>query len=154
MAAALPPAPWSAIGDRDELADSFKGWDPRVTGLLETVESCFWWACSGELVRSQTPVDLGLWSFDLAGRCRPFHAAHPMLPHLGLGANQAIEDGTALAVMLEGLTTNDSINAASSPSPRHPSTYKLRLMHVKNPATRFHGAGFFDEASCTCQSLA
>jgi salicylate hydroxylase len=29
-------------------------------------------------------------------------AAHPMLPHLGQGANQAIEDGVALAVFLEG----------------------------------------------------
>jgi len=28
-------------------------------------------------------------------------AAHAMLPHLGQGANQAIEDGVALAVLLE-----------------------------------------------------
>lgn len=29
-------------------------------------------------------------------------AAHAMLPHLGQGANQAIEDGVALAALLEG----------------------------------------------------
>jgi salicylate hydroxylase len=29
-------------------------------------------------------------------------AAHAMLPHLGQGANQSIEDGFALAVFLEG----------------------------------------------------
>ena len=29
-------------------------------------------------------------------------AAHAMLPHLGQGANQAIEDGVALSVLLEG----------------------------------------------------
>ena len=29
-------------------------------------------------------------------------AAHPMLPHLGQGANQAMEDGVALGVLLEG----------------------------------------------------
>jgi salicylate hydroxylase len=29
-------------------------------------------------------------------------AAHPMLPHLGQGANQAIEDGMALATILSG----------------------------------------------------
>ena len=29
-------------------------------------------------------------------------AAHAMLPHLGQGANQAIEDGVASAVLLEG----------------------------------------------------
>jgi len=32
-----------------------------------------------------------------------------MLPHLGQGANQGIEDGTALAVLLQGLTANDLI---------------------------------------------
>jgi salicylate hydroxylase len=30
-----------------------------------------------------------------------------MLPHLGQGANQAIEDGVALAVLLEGTTSAD-----------------------------------------------
>ena len=34
---------WSAVGNRDEFAASFAGWDPRVTGLLDKVESCFWW---------------------------------------------------------------------------------------------------------------
>ena len=34
---------WSAIGDCDELAASFEGWDPRVVGLLEKVDTCFWW---------------------------------------------------------------------------------------------------------------
>ena len=29
-------------------------------------------------------------------------AAHPMLPHLGQGANQSIEDGMALATILAG----------------------------------------------------
>jgi salicylate hydroxylase len=34
---------WSATGDRDELAASFEGWDARVVGFLEKVETCFWW---------------------------------------------------------------------------------------------------------------
>ncbi|HTV30797.1 MAG TPA: FAD-dependent monooxygenase, partial [Xanthobacteraceae bacterium] len=34
---------WSAAGDRDELAASFAGWDPRVVELLAKVETCFWW---------------------------------------------------------------------------------------------------------------
>ncbi|MBM3608256.1 MAG: FAD-binding protein, partial [Alphaproteobacteria bacterium] len=34
---------WSAIGDRDELAASFAGWDPEIEKLLNRVESCFWW---------------------------------------------------------------------------------------------------------------
>ena len=45
----------------------------------------------------------------IASRCRPGprdrltllgDAAHPMLPHLGQGANQSIEDGMALATIL------------------------------------------------------
>jgi salicylate hydroxylase len=33
---------WSAIGDRDELAASFEGWDRPVVELLDKVETCFW----------------------------------------------------------------------------------------------------------------
>lgn len=89
---------WSAVGDRDELARSFAGWDPEITKLLDKVETCFWWGlydraplanwCNGRLT--------------LLG-----DAAHPMLPHLGQGANQAIEDGVALAVLLSGRSSAD-----------------------------------------------
>jgi salicylate hydroxylase len=91
---------WSAVGDRDELAASFAGWDPRVTELLSQVETCFWWGLYDRKPLSQ-------W---VNGRLALLgDAAHPMLPHLGQGANQGIEDGTALAVMLQGLTANDPI---------------------------------------------
>ena len=85
---------WSAVGDRDELAAAFAGWDPRVVDLLAQVESCFWWG-----LYDRAP--LGAWvnrRVVLLG-----DAAHPMLPHLGQGANQAMEDGVALAVFLEGV---------------------------------------------------
>jgi salicylate hydroxylase len=84
---------WSAVGDRDEFAAFFDGWDPRVVGLLEKVETCFWWG-----LYDRRP--LNSWT---SGRLVLLgDAAHAMLPHLGQGANQAIEDGVALAVLLEG----------------------------------------------------
>lgn len=83
---------WSAPGDRDELAASFQGWDPRVVALLEKIETCFWWG-----LYDRRP--LARWT---NGRLALLgDAAHPMLPHLGQGANQAIEDGVALAVLLQ-----------------------------------------------------
>ena len=41
----------------------------------------------------------------------PMTTAHAMLPHLGQGANQAIEDGVALAVFLEGQTSGEIVDA-------------------------------------------
>jgi salicylate hydroxylase len=84
---------WSAIGDRDELAASFEGWDRPVVELLDKVETCFWWG-----LYDRRP--LTTWT---KGRLLLLgDAAHAMLPHLGQGANQGIEDGVALAVFLEG----------------------------------------------------
>ena len=84
---------WSARGDVEELMTSFDGWDVQIVQLLETVETCYWWG-----LYDRRP--LASWT---SGRLVLLgDAAHAMLPHLGQGANQAIEDGVALAVLLEG----------------------------------------------------
>jgi salicylate hydroxylase len=82
---------WSAPGDPDELRQEFAGWDPRVSLVLNQVQRTFKWALYD---REPLPV----WTKErltLLG-----DAAHPMLPHLGQGANQSIEDGMALATIL------------------------------------------------------
>jgi salicylate hydroxylase len=93
---------WSAPGDPDALRAEFAGWDPRIEALLKRVEMTFRWALYD---REPLPV----WT---RGRLTLLgDAAHPMLPHLGQGANQSIEDGMALATIL-GRASRDTIPAA------------------------------------------
>jgi salicylate hydroxylase len=82
---------WSAPGDPEVLRREFEGWDPRIGKVLKEVDKTFRWALYD---REPLPT----WS---KGRLTLLgDAAHPMLPHLGQGANQAIEDGMALAIIL------------------------------------------------------
>src|SRR5262249_36764457 len=83
---------WTAPGDPDTLRAEFAGWDAKIEALLKEVKATFRWALYD---RDPLPT----WTRDrltLLG-----DAAHPMLPHLGQGANQSIEDGMALATILK-----------------------------------------------------
>jgi salicylate hydroxylase len=87
---------WSAPGNPDTLRAEFEGWDPRIGQVLAQVDHCFRWALYD---REPLPT----WS---KGRLTLLgDAAHPMLPHLGQGANQSIEDGMALATILSETDT-------------------------------------------------
>jgi salicylate hydroxylase len=82
---------WSSPGDPDVLRREFAGWDPRIETLLQQVQMTFRWALyDREPLPNWTRGRLTLLG----------DAAHPMLPHLGQGANQSIEDGMALAMIL------------------------------------------------------
>jgi salicylate hydroxylase len=82
---------WSAPGNPDVLRAEFEGWDPRIESVLDQVDTTFRWALyDREPLLTWTKGRLTLLG----------DAAHPMLPHLGQGANQSIEDGMALAVIL------------------------------------------------------
>ena len=82
---------WSAPGDPEVLRREFAGWDPRIADLLRHVQTTFRWALyDREPLPTWTNGRLALLG----------DAAHPMLPHLGQGANQSIEDGMALATIL------------------------------------------------------
>jgi salicylate hydroxylase len=93
---------WSSPGDPATLAREFAGWDPRIEELISKVETTFWWG-----LYDREP--LTRWT---NGRIALLgDAAHPMLPHLGQGANQAIEDGVALAVLLAGVERREAPRA-------------------------------------------
>jgi salicylate hydroxylase len=82
---------WSAPGDPDRLRAEFAGWDGCIERLLAHVKTTFRWALYD---REPLPTWINA-RLALLG-----DAAHPMLPHLGQGANQSIEDGIALASLL------------------------------------------------------
>jgi salicylate hydroxylase len=91
---------WSSAGDPRVLRAAFASWDPRVTYLLDRIERCYWWG-----LYDREPFEP--WSH---GRVTLLgDAAHPMLPHLGQGANQSIEDGAALATLLHGRSGADAM---------------------------------------------
>lgn len=87
---------WSALGDLGALANTYRGWDDRVGQTIAALDETYVWG-----IYDRPP--LARWTVGhttLLG-----DAAHPMVPHLGQGAGQAIEDGYTLGVLLEGATT-------------------------------------------------
>jgi len=86
---------WSASGDPAALAAYFDGWDPVIGRVIAAISgpggSGFQWGMYDRM-------PLPRWS---SGRLTLLgDAAHPMLPHLGQGVNQALEDAMALATLL------------------------------------------------------
>src|SRR5690606_11963545 len=85
---------WTAPGDPAKLAEEFRGWDPVVERLTSRVTETFQWG-----LFDRAPLDT--W---VNGRVALLgDAAHAMLPHLGQGGAQTIEDAFALAAALEGV---------------------------------------------------
>jgi salicylate hydroxylase len=79
---------WSARGAREEALAQFEGWHDQVRALIAGTESIFKWA-----VFDRPPLET--WT---RGRVTLLgDAAHPMVPFLGQGASQSIEDGLVLA---------------------------------------------------------
>ena len=82
---------WSRPADPGDLAREFVGWDPMVEAIIARARATFLWG-----LYDREP--LSRWT---CGRLALLgDAAHPMLPHLGQGANQAIEDAVVLAAVL------------------------------------------------------
>ena len=89
---------WSAPGDPAVLAAEFGDWTPQVRRILEQVDTTFKWG-----LYDRNP--LSRWT---NGRLALLgDAAHAMLPHMGQGANQAIEDAMALATLLRETSAAD-----------------------------------------------
>jgi salicylate hydroxylase len=89
---------WSARGDVAELRRRFERFDPTVGDLFEQADQT-------DVFGLRDRLPLPRWSrgrVTLAG-----DAAHPMLPSMGQGANQAIEDAMAVATLLRDATVDE-----------------------------------------------
>jgi salicylate hydroxylase len=130
---------WSAPGDATALAQEFAGWDPLVLAILTEANNTFRWG-----LYDREP--LAAWT---RGRLTLLgDAAHPMLPHAGQGANQAIEDGVALATVLA--------RADRTSVPRALQIYEaLRRAHTAGvqQRSRLNGARYYASSAERDQAL-
>jgi salicylate hydroxylase len=116
--------------DRGEVADAlaaFAGWHPQVRGIIGATEETYKWALFDR-------APLPRWS---AGRVTLLgDACHPMLPFMGQGAAQAIEDAATLTACLRKV---DDVAAALQlyQKLRLPRASLLQSMSQSNKA-RFH----------------
>jgi salicylate hydroxylase len=109
---------WSAPGDPAILAAEFADWNPQARRLLAHVDTTFTWG-----LYDREP--LTRWT---QGRlCLLGDAAHAMLPHMGQGANQAIEDAMALATFLRRASAADVPEALT----RYETLRRDRTAHVQ-----------------------
>jgi salicylate hydroxylase len=82
---------WSFRVDPDDVRAAFAGWAPDVGALLARADEVYRW----DLADRDPFAPWTRGGVVLLG-----DAAHPMLPHMGQGANQAIEDAAVLAALL------------------------------------------------------
>ncbi|WP_460857231.1 FAD-dependent monooxygenase [Nocardiopsis coralliicola] len=107
----LPPgAPadrWSADGRAAELYGRLSGWHPDLLSVVQRVEQVGRWDLS------ERPA-VEAWT---GGRVVLIgDAAHPMLPHISRGVDQAVEDGAVLAQFLlraDALSAGRALSAFS-----------------------------------------
>ena len=119
---------WTERGNIADLAAAYAGFHPQVRGIISSADQVFKWALLDRM-------PLPRWSF---GRVTLLgDACHPMLPFLGQGAAQAIEDGAALAACLQKRSDDVIAALALYQAVRLPRTTRCQAQSRDN-MTRFH----------------
>jgi len=88
---------WIAECERQEILRRYRNWHPSLREMFAAGELWYKWA-----LYDRDPIPA--WTKDRATMLGD--AAHPMLPYLGQGAGQAIEDGCVLAAALDKLAAD------------------------------------------------
>ena len=125
---------WSALGDLSVLAAEYRGWDYRVRQTIAALSETYVW---GIYDRPALPH----WTSGhtiLIG-----DAAHPMVPHLGQGAGQAIEDAYTLGVLLKG-ASKDTLAERLTRYERLRRDHTARVQTVARQAGQFYRTEFLD----------
>lgn len=119
---------WTEPGKVSDLRAAYAGWHPQVQHIIDPVEETFIWA-----VMDREPIDR--WTY---GRVTLLgDACHPMLPYMGQGGAQAIEDAASIAACFQ--RHGDDVEAALKlyERIRLPRATRVQIMSWDNKA-RFH----------------
>jgi salicylate hydroxylase len=119
---------WTEPGKVSDLRTAYAGWHDQVQRIINAVDETFIWA-----VLDRKPIER--WTY---GRITMLgDACHPMLPYMGQGGAQAIEDGVAITAAL--LRCGDDVAAGLKlyEQARRPRASKIQDGSWANK-TRFH----------------
>ncbi|KAL1983996.1 hypothetical protein VTN96DRAFT_9681 [Rasamsonia emersonii] len=95
-------ADWNSSASREQLLEAFADFHPRLRAICSHADEIKLWP-----LLSRNPLLTWIKNrLVLIG-----DAAHPMLPHQGQGAGQAIEDAAALGVLFSHFTPTDSVSS-------------------------------------------
>ncbi|BCR92584.1 putative salicylate hydroxylase [Aspergillus chevalieri] len=96
---------WTTKGSKQRMIDDYRGWDSKVTKLIDLVpddEVLEWKLCL------HSPLETWIRGcVALIG-----DACHPMLPYVAQGAAQAVEDAAALGILLSTIGSRHQIPLA------------------------------------------
>lgn len=114
---------WTTKGSKQKMIDDYRGWDRRVTKLINLVdddEVLEWKLCLHSPLKSWVRGSVAL----IGDACHPMLLASPLLllslsvntkpssPYVAQGAAQAVEDAAALGILLSTITTRNQIPIA------------------------------------------
>jgi salicylate hydroxylase len=109
---------WVTECDRDEVLQRYTGWHESLLRLFEAGQTWYKWA-----LYDRDPIPA--WT---SGRVSLLgDAAHPMLPYLGQGACQALEDGAVLANAMSGSPSDPAAALAAYERIRRPRASQVVL---------------------------
>ncbi|KKY15207.1 putative salicylate hydroxylase [Diplodia seriata] len=99
------PSTWKQETALDDMKKQFVGWDRSVTKLISLIDKTLKWP----MMAGQS---LERWVSESNKVVIIGDAAHAMLPFMGQGAAQAVEDGASLATLISSISSRSELPAA------------------------------------------